>query len=208
MTIISETNRIKNNISDAYDVLEEKGAVMPTSLNSNNLASTINSISQGSADHAQLANLDYASSGHTGFAKDDLSNLTTTGKKVIDGKWVALSSTLVSNVTIPKDENIEIDLSNILPDDNEMYELLVYAQVNASSTAGSYINLEIGTDIIQNRMSVAASRCQTTGYYGTSSGTVNIPVGTGRKIVVYQRSNDAGTYSLLIRGYRRIGTNQ
>ena len=73
MTVISQTNRIKNNISDAYDALEEKGAIMPTSLNSNNLASTINSISGGggTSDHSQLTNLDYANSGHTGFLSSE-----------------------------------------------------------------------------------------------------------------------------------------
>ena len=44
MSIATEINRIKNNISDAYAKCQEKGAKMPTIQNSNNLAETINSI--------------------------------------------------------------------------------------------------------------------------------------------------------------------
>lgn len=47
MTIASEIQRIKDNIADAYDVAEAKGATMPVTENSNNLADCINSISSG-----------------------------------------------------------------------------------------------------------------------------------------------------------------
>lgn len=44
MSIASEVERIQNNISDAYNVCNNKGATMPSVQNSNNLASTISSI--------------------------------------------------------------------------------------------------------------------------------------------------------------------
>lgn len=47
MSIASEIQRIKNNIAAAYSACESKGANMPQLQNSNNLADTINSISQG-----------------------------------------------------------------------------------------------------------------------------------------------------------------
>ena len=51
MTIASEITRIKTNISNAYDALEEKGATIPTEKNSANLVSTIDTITVGSPDY-------------------------------------------------------------------------------------------------------------------------------------------------------------
>ena len=47
MSIVSEINRINTNIANAYSKCNEKGATMPQTQNSSNLASTINSISSG-----------------------------------------------------------------------------------------------------------------------------------------------------------------
>ena len=44
MSVQSEINRIKSNIEDAYDALASKGATMPQTQNSENLASTAQSI--------------------------------------------------------------------------------------------------------------------------------------------------------------------
>ena len=48
MSIASEINRINTNISAAYDAAEAKGATMPATENSANLADTVASIPQGS----------------------------------------------------------------------------------------------------------------------------------------------------------------
>lgn len=45
MSIQSEINRIKTNLADAYTAAQEKGATMPSQQNSENLASTISSVS-------------------------------------------------------------------------------------------------------------------------------------------------------------------
>lgn len=44
MSVQSEINRIKSNIEDAYDALASKGATMPQTQNSDNLAQTAQSI--------------------------------------------------------------------------------------------------------------------------------------------------------------------
>lgn len=49
MSIQSQINRIKSNISSAYTAAQSKGATMPSSQNSANLAATINSISANQA---------------------------------------------------------------------------------------------------------------------------------------------------------------
>ena len=50
MTIASEIQRIQTNIANAYDALEAKGATMPVTENTDNLVTTINTISGGSGD--------------------------------------------------------------------------------------------------------------------------------------------------------------
>lgn len=47
MSVASEINRIKSNIADAYTEAEAKGATMPATENSANLADTIATISGG-----------------------------------------------------------------------------------------------------------------------------------------------------------------
>lgn len=47
MTIASEIQRIKTNIANAYTVCNNKGATMPVTENSANLANCIDSISSG-----------------------------------------------------------------------------------------------------------------------------------------------------------------
>lgn len=47
MTIASEIQRIKNNIASAYSACQEKGAELPENQNSENLSSTINTITGG-----------------------------------------------------------------------------------------------------------------------------------------------------------------
>lgn len=49
-SIASEITRISNNISDAYSACSEKGATIPQTQNSANLADTINSITAGSTE--------------------------------------------------------------------------------------------------------------------------------------------------------------
>lgn len=56
MTIASEIQRIQNNIANTYDALEAKGATMPATENSNNLASTVATIPAGGGDTITAVN--------------------------------------------------------------------------------------------------------------------------------------------------------
>lgn len=54
MSVQSEINRIKSNIEDAYDALTTKGATMPQTQNSANLAQTVQSLNLES-EHKYIA---------------------------------------------------------------------------------------------------------------------------------------------------------
>ena len=68
MSIQSQINRIKSNISSAYTAAQSKGATMPSQQNSANLAAAINSISANqAADYVRLGGC-WATLGFTSLA--------------------------------------------------------------------------------------------------------------------------------------------
>lgn len=88
MTIASEIQRIQTNIANAYDALEAKGATMPATENTDNLVTTIDTISGGGGDIIMATN-------NTGSA-------ITTGDKVWINQQAAYDTnfTVVGNPTI------------------------------------------------------------------------------------------------------------
>lgn len=60
MSIASEITRIKNNIEDAYTECENKGATLPQEQNSDNLATTIASISSGGGDLSEYFKTEFS----------------------------------------------------------------------------------------------------------------------------------------------------
>ena len=143
----------------------------------------------------------------TNLADKDLSNLSATGKTVIDGQWVASALTLAYEVTYPTTTDTEYSLSTYLPDDSYSYDVLFSAYVTTGSSAGNIVSVRLRTDIINGGdilMSSTVTRANLANY---NSGAAIVPVGTGRKIIVKAANNYTGTYSIFLRGYRRIGTN-
>lgn len=59
MSVTSEIERIKTNISNAYTELENKKATIPTLKNSNNLATTISSIPSGGGSSFEINDVAY-----------------------------------------------------------------------------------------------------------------------------------------------------
>lgn len=161
----------------------------------------------GTSDHSQLINLDYANSGHTGFMKDDASNLTATGKKVFDGQWICPNDAIVlesSTAAVTNGKNY--DLSKLLPEDNYIYEIMLRGWANTSATTGATHNLSIKTDILKNQAYLCGSKAYTN-TAGTDVGTITIPIGTARTLTLQPYPANTGTYGLAIIAYRRIGTN-
>ena len=175
---------------------------------------TINILANGGAtaisNHAQLDNLDYAHAGHTGFMKDDASNLTTDGQKVFDGQWVGRRVRIFNGYQeYPKTEEVEWSLADYLPDDNFIYEVNVSAATR-SKVYNITARVELKSDIFPQLIVCQAEKTtneSTT--YATGGGSVIIPVGIARKLIL-NPLNTAGSveYALWVVGYRRIGTNQ
>lgn len=141
-------------------------------------------------------------------ANTDLSNLTSTGKSVIDGQWVYEYLRVATNITINVSSGIkEYSLSSYLPNDVYNYEVLFSCYGSGSVGSGTYVF--ILSDIIGVSSNPSATmqifRATGTNLGGASS---IIPIGTGRKIKMYCSNDYNATLNLNLIAYRRIGTNQ
>lgn len=144
-------------------------------------------------------------------ANKDLSNLSSTGQKVLDGQWTPINHQLANNVAWDNTvTEATYDISSYLPHDSYNYEVMISGQATASATQQKFCTIQIKSDIQTSYLYVTSARAVTTsGINEIASANTIIPVGTGRYITQYAStsSNAGGAYSLWIKGYRRIGTN-
>lgn len=136
----------------------------------------------------------------------DLSNLSSTGKKVLDGQWVSHFKLLSGATAI---NTYTIDLSEELPNDNYQYEILFGMFFASSSSTTTIVTLK--TDIIGGFTNDNLDGLSVNNNSMRAGSYVSMPVGTGRYCTyqisghtLAQRTNKG----LFMFGYRRIGTNQ
>ena len=138
------------------------------------------------------------SSSLQGKANTDLSNLSDSGKKVIDGQWVAKEQELSTATAVG---TYTIDLSSYLPNDNYNYEIII--GVNYYTSNSTDFNVFITTSIISN-MPIARGNLDAR----KARYTQIIPTGFDRVATLTINDNKMNVLSLIALGYRRIGTNQ
>lgn len=153
-------------------------------------------IATGSINQSEMDWSQWASS-LQGKANTDLSNLTTSGKKVIDGQWVAKTQTLTTATT---PQTIEVDLSEYLPEDEYNYEVAIICGCYQASGA------------VQGRIFFTTSIIPTIPFEQlTSQGfkydiQFSMPVGADKKINIKIQGGFTEQQADAI-AYRRIGTN-
>ena len=117
MSITSKIIRIQTNIADAYTVAEAKGATMPAVENTENLASTIESITTGGG----------SSSG------EEITAYNYTSKALTQGDWVHYNTTVISSSLYSENSNdVETSaggMSVLLYDNNH----LLYKDITRTS---------------------------------------------------------------------------
>ena len=125
-----------------------------------------------------------------------------------DGRWVKWNvANFADQINLANSSNTSWSksVSSYLPDDGRDYEILVSGNVVTGNASGNYATLEISSDICDL---VKVCRAQTrTAATAQASGTVWLPVGSGRTIAVRRASSWVGEFTIDLRGYRRIGTN-
>lgn len=146
----------------------------------------------------------------SGKANTNLSNISGTSTKSIDGQWVYSVSTLANSVSWNNSSSeTTYSLSSYLPNDNYNYEVIFGVYATTSATSGKFIGVTLKTDIINGEFVPICQNRARTNASVDCRGSVVLPVGTGRSVTQYSTTsaNADGTYTLAVYGYRRIGTN-
>lgn len=158
MTIASEITRIKNNIANTYTALSDKGATMPATQNSANLANTVASIPAGGGDTVTAVN-------YTGSA-------ITVGDKVWLNKKANVSASSVAVSTSSSSYVYIIEpTGNFVYYNTYKYDISsgtsTSGQANAGVNLGTYTHYydEYNNIFIYNYMINASGSTQTTLYY-------------------------------------------
>lgn len=135
-----------------------------------------------------------------GKANTDLSNLSDSGKKVIDGQWVSKTETLS---TATAAGTYTIDLSSYLPNDNYNYEVLfVHTFYDTGDNSGK---LYQWTDYTGSQPEWFIK--QGNKYARHNSSQTILTVGSGRKYYFTMTDGNSAHNCWAVQ-FRRIGTNQ
>lgn len=135
-----------------------------------------------------------------GKANTDLSNLSDSGKKVIDGQWVSKTATLS---TATAAGTYTIDLSSYLPNDNYNYEVLfVHTFYDTGDNSGK---LYQWTDYTGSQPEWFIE--QGNKYARHNSSQTILTVGSGRKYYFTMTDGNSAHNCWAVQ-FRRIGTNQ
>lgn len=147
----------------------------------------------------------------------NLSNLDEQGQEIldakadkteIDGVWTTKSVYLASDFTMSKTYDKTFDLSTILPDDENVYEVIVSAIIRTGTAINNCLGLYVGSTICTSiYMCRAVSRVANTNQI--ASGNCIIPIAKDRKIRFYTGDEtNAASYSnscsLRISAYRKV----
>ena len=121
--------------------------------------------------------------------------------------WVGLDSpaSVASAVQYPFDDaDKEYDLSQILPNDGSIYEVLFTGYCTTSLTASAAICLRITTSLMP-RAFMCFARNSSLAELAQGAGSVIMPVGTDRKVTLPLNASYDGKVTLEICGYRKVG---
>lgn len=128
-------------------------------------------------------------------------------KTEVDGQWVNNALILASNVACPNSD-LSLDLSSWLPNDGYIYEILCDVTGRTGSTSGDTSGIAVTSDILLDNgfnVVIAQTRSASTISFATS---FTIPIGTERYLrLVNGVGANTGTFTLVARAYRRLGTN-
>lgn len=141
------------------------------------------------------------------LADTDLSNLSATGKTVIDGQWINVGVNIAQDLNLnnSKGTAYAINLSSYLPNDDYNYAVMIDASIISSATSGQYCNLILSSS---NGLGIYIANCRPrTNATVQSAGNGILFVDSSRIIRVTRQPNYYGTANINLKWYRRIGTN-
>lgn len=142
------------------------------------------------------------------LADTDLSNLSSTGKEVIDGQWVSSSQVLISSAT-SLNGSTNLTYTVQVPNDGHVYEVLLRGEIETGSSSGNYCILSIQSNQLTSDWCYVAGARTRTSSGVNGYGAIIIPIKrANNNLTVRRNSNYNGNATLLqMLAYRRVGTN-
>ena len=140
-----------------------------------------------------------------GKADTDLSNLSATGKKVIDGGITYGDIVLFNSHTPSASSSVTV---TSLPNDGNSYLALFEGSCDTGSTSGNYMQVVISTDLQTAGVNICHARTRSASTV-SAAGAAWIPIGTARTVKLGYSTSSAfkGSVDVRIKEYRRLGTN-
>lgn len=138
------------------------------------------------------------------------SKILPIGGNGFDGEWNAKYLTVVSGVTYGVNTSTNYTLVDYLPDDNNIYEVLVSGYARTGTKSGNAVGLWVHGNAQPNSQTVVSyiNTRYSSNYADAKSGTILCKGGKATTITVSNSgSGTSGNCGVQISGYRRIGTN-
>lgn len=147
----------------------------------------------------------------------NLSNLDTQGQEVldakadkteIDGKWKAASGYIADDVTMSATYNKIFDMSSLLPDDDNIYEVIVNAIIRTGTGINNTLGLYVSSSLCGSTY-LCRVVTRTANANHIASGNCTIPIAADRKIKFFAgNESNAASYSkscaFKISAYRKV----
>lgn len=126
-------------------------------------------------------------------------------KSELDGFWVGKALTLASSEQINAKATKTYDLSSYLPDDNNVYEVMVSGRFFSNNVLGNYLDVTCASSILKNV--VLARICsRAAGSFDQGISTI-IPVGKNRTLSFTNNAPNPSAingFSVYLTGYRKV----
>lgn len=112
-----------------------------------------------------------------------ITNLTNTkaDRSEIDGCWTYAYIYIAQNFTIPAGYQQTFDLSGVLPNDGQVYEIILNAMIRTGTAAGNALDLVAGSDLAGG-LFVCRAVTRINGVNQIASGSVVIPIPANRQV--------------------------
>ncbi|MBD5403196.1 hypothetical protein HDR58_10450 [bacterium] len=147
---------------------------------------------------------------------NDLSNLSEEGQEIIDskadkseidGKWVAKSAYIAQAITITENYDVTFNLSSILPDDENVYEVIISVIIR-TGTSTNNCTAVFATSALCGTMCLCRAVTRTNSNQAAAGSNI-IPVGKDRKIRFFSGSetnsdSTAASCNFRVAAYRKV----
>ncbi|MCD7780467.1 MAG: hypothetical protein LUH05_07330 [Candidatus Gastranaerophilales bacterium] len=122
----------------------------------------------------------------------------------LDGSWTGSSNTMASSSVLSATSTVSYDLSEYLPDDGEIYDVILSGSFSSGASSGYTTDVRISTDVATGFINFACAITRTSSSV-YSSGQIILPVGSER-VVTLTNATDYNTNIVVFRAfnYRKV----